>query len=116
MAEIIKKKTQGQRLSDIELVIGRLLSKMDRLELSELVNEKDAFGDPKRAGLSWTAKEKLSFIEAFLIFIEARASYHKRSVDAMLAYLEHNDLLRHHNLKTKKDKLDDAVSKDQNQV
>ena len=82
------RKTLTQRVKDLEFLLGRLLSKMDQVELSTGVKE-DEFGAPQRAGKPWTDKEKLSLSKAFLIFIETRAVYHKRTVDAILARIEH---------------------------
>ena len=106
-------KTLTTRVKDLEMVIGRLLTKLDKFELDKDISKVDIFGDPKRAGLSWSVKEKLSFIHAFLVFIEARAKYHQRTVDALMAYLEHNGLLREENLRKKHDKLSEIVKTDE---
>ena len=100
-----EKKTLTQRISDVEFLLGRLVTKLDRYELESDTSKTDIFGDPKRAGYAWSAKEKLSFIKAYITFVEARAAFHKRSPDAILAFIEHNGLLREHNLRTKYEKL-----------
>ena len=79
------KKTLTDRVKDLELIVDRLLARWDRHEI-----ELDIFGNPERAGMSWTAKEKNSFAKVFKTFIEARAKYHKRSVEAMMAFIDHN--------------------------
>ena len=88
------RKTLTQRVKDLEFLLGRLLSKMDQIEIEVVTTvREDEFGAPQRAGKPWTDKEKLSLSKAFLIFIETRAVYHKRTVDAILARIEHEGWL-----------------------
>ncbi len=100
-----RKKTLTDRVKDLELVAGGILRKWDQLDLETVMSKVDLFGDPRRAGLAWSAAEKKSFIHAFLTFIEARSKYHQRSIDAMLAYLQNNGLLREEELRRKHEKL-----------
>ena len=100
-----KKKTLTQRVSDVEFLLGRLVTKLDRYE-----PESDIFGNPGRAGMPWTAKEKNSFAKVFKIFIETRAEYHKRSIEAMMAFIDHNrhQILRSNALDQLIDETDEA--------